>query len=194
MYVNMESLVNAIVSRVRTKCREVGINQGAIGISIVPQSEEARKWAFVSTNDVSLDTIVPVIEGKDTLIEFDGKIVGDTTGIVGMKIAAAKRVMKEHRKNGTEPTCRKECTSGALPEEFASLDGLVNWRGGVTIPLLRHDVSQKPVVNVEVMTIYVAVSGGTEDQDEEAAWEALNVVYTATAMEDYYFVPSYCTK
>jgi hypothetical protein len=193
MFINMHTLVNAIIVDVRSKCQKLGIEQGAIGISIVPESEEARNWAGIVRRDMSVDFMIPVIEDGNFTLEFDGQIVGNAAGVVGMKLASVKQVMDNNRRLETELTSSKQCTSGALPETCANQHGLTNWRGGIAVPLFKRDFSEPSIPGKRVMTVYVAVSGGEEEQDEEAAWGALGTVMRATALESIYYVPSYCT-
>ena len=105
-----------------------------------------------------------------------------------MKIASARQLLRYNRENLITETSREELTSGAIPEELVGI-GMTKWKGCVAIPVgCLYGAALCPHRGALVMNIYVAVSGGKQDQDEQAAWAALEVIKDFIDREDGYML------
>ena len=182
MNIKMAKFVGEIIQTVRLACGVQGINQGAIGVCIAPALESENEWANLPDGATDVLFTAPVNPFSDTTLCFEPEgYVGDAAGVVAMKITAAKDLVAHYAKKGIVPP-RELCTSGALLDELMG-NGVVNWKGAVTIPICVFEgqagypvVSGCNIKTALAMNIYVAVSGGTEDQDENAAWSALKTI------------------
>lgn len=170
MDISVKGFARKMLAAVKAKANDIGIQQGAAAICFAPSTTMASDWLGCLGNV----TIVEPLYGCDDTIYRDenGKEVGDCAGVIAMKIAAAKRVKQLAEEDHGHPTKREELTSGSLPEELVG-NGRINWKGAVAFPVGYLTGGYCRNAGVEAMTIYVAVSGGTQDQDEAAAWAAL---------------------
>ncbi len=165
-----------IITVVRDACEKIGITQGAIGVAIEPKRSYYETMFSVPTlasYDISIASVNR--ESGDTLCYEDGKIVGDCAGVVCMKIAATRQMLKYKEQHLIPIVCKKELTSGDVPAELDGI-GLTHWKGCVAIPIGCLTGGGCAFRGEGAMTIYVAVSGGKQEQDEEAAWTALKVI------------------
>ena len=182
MNITIKSFARRILEAVRSSCEEKGIRQGAIGICVSPVRLEETMWCNIPVGVSEVQFISSVIPFSDTALYFEKEgYVGDAAGIVAMKIAAAKRIMVEYADNDMVPP-RKNCASGSVPEHLLG-DGIVDWKGAIVVPIDRVDTSCCNITyscshphDVRALNVYVAVSGGTEEDDEAAAWAALGVI------------------
>ena len=172
MYISVNGFARKVLAAVKIKASNIGIRQGAAAICFSPSSNVARSWLGLP-GDVTITEPLYGFEG--TIARKDGEEVGDAAGVVAMKITAAKRVKSLATTDHGHPKERSELTSGALPEELVG-KGRINWKGAVAFPIGYQTGGYCPNAGSEAMTIYVAVSGGTQDEDERAAWAALKAI------------------
>ncbi len=173
----LRQLTSDILEAVRKEAENQGITQGAIAICFESLTPSIHEWLDLPEGAFSSTYTFPVVNGaEDTYLREDEKEVADCAGVVAMKIAAAKRSELKARTNSYAAPTRKECTSGGLDKTFVC-DGRINWKGCVLYPLGVLAGCGGPCGNMgyQALNIYVAVSGGTEDQDEAAAWAALPI-------------------
>ena len=173
MYISVTGFASKVISAVKQEAFRIGIDQGAVAICFSPKVGVAQRWLNTSSDVTFTEPIA--WGGDDTIYREDDKEVGDCAGVVAMKIAAAKRNKMLVEKDHFYPTKREELTSGALPEEYVG-NGRINWKGAIAFPIGFLTGCPCSQSGAEAMIIYVAVSGGTQDQDEQAAWAALPVI------------------
>lgn len=173
MYISVKGFAQKVLSAVKQEAARIGIDQGAVAICFSPKAGVASNWLGLP-GDVTI-TEPLAWGGNDTIYRKGDKEVGDCAGVVAMKIAAAKRTKMLADKNHFAPNEREELTSGALPEEYVG-NGRINWKGAIAFPIGFLTGCPCFSSGAEAMIIYVAVSGGTQDQDEQAAWAALPVI------------------
>ncbi len=160
-----------ITSSVRTKCAGIGINQGAIAIGFAPAVDFMAEWAGVAKDAVGL-TAFPVVPGKDTLYhDTDGSTPADCAAVAAAKIFTAKAA-SEYYDCQAIALERYMYTSGGLPQNEL-IDGRTKWKGGIAFAIGYFVGGGCGHMGAHGISILVAVSGGTEEQDEEAAWAAL---------------------
>jgi len=170
MYVEKWEIASRIKDAVREACADQGITQGAIGITFAYPSPYRKLEGYVYPVDEDGDTA-----GRDT----DGRELGDCAGVVASKTAAVLKSIEYYTAEKKYPG-RDKYTSGALPEEFVGI-GRTNWKGGIGIPI-GHRIGGGGCGGgcgrrgTHDFTIVVAVSGGKQEQDEAAAWAALDVL------------------
>ncbi len=172
MYISLNGFARKVLSAVKIEASNIGIRQGAAAICFSPSSEVARSWLGLP-GDVTITE--PLYGCEDTIAHKDGEEVGDAAGVVAMKITAAKRVKSLAEADHGHTDKRLELTSGALPENLVG-KGRINWKGCVAYPIGNLTGGYCPNAGTEAMVIYVAVSGGTQDEDERAAWAALKAI------------------
>ena len=168
-----KELVDLIINKVRNACQEQSIESGAIGVCFVPEPGLIDEWMDAPRHSTGELYIAPVTEGGSTR----PKKTSDCAGIVAMKIAGLKLLMEHYDEEGIIPA-RDQCTSGSLPNEMTG-NGISNWKGAIAIQLgVRTGIGCHYRGN-KALTVYVGVSGGTQLQDEAAAWTALDVLKEA---------------
>lgn len=174
MYLSTTGFAKKVLSAVKLEASRIGIKQGAVAICFSPQASVASNW-LGTTSDITFTE--PLAWGHTNTIycKDDGKEAGDCAGVVAMKIAAAKRAKMLAEAEHHNASSRKELTSGALPEEYVG-NGRINWKGAIAFPIGYHTGGPCYNMGSEAMIVYVAVSGGTQDEDERAAWAALPVI------------------
>ena len=168
MNINILAFEEQIVAAVRAAATKGGVPRGAIGV----------KWVFPDGDAMRENMVImPLVPGGSTLYyDADGNLVGDCAEYARMKIRAADKAAEYwgSQSNGVRVEADKY-TSRAMPEQFND-DMRINWGGGVRIDigiLVGGECGMRGELWGKVI---VAVSGGTEDQDEEAAWAALPIV------------------
>lgn len=175
MNISKESLAAAIVDAVRQGCREQGIKQGAIAVCFEPSIGAAHSWLKIPHSFDSVTITAAVNPDYGTIYtDENGKEAGDCAGVVAMKICAAKRAIMHYRKKHFFAE-KEESTSGAMPEQYVG-NGRINWKGCVAISVGYNTGGWCCNAGTEAMIIYVAVSGGKQDQDEAAAWYCLDTL------------------
>lgn len=180
MYISVIGFAEKVITSVKFQATKIGITQGAVAICFSPCSGVARNWLGT---DADITITEPVSwGGRDTIYRKDDKEVGDCAGVVAMKIAAAKRAKALAEADHFHVRDRKELTSGALPEEYVG-NGRINWKGAIAFPIGYNTGGPCVYAGAEAMTVYVAVSGGTQDEDEKAAWAALSAIREIIAFE-----------
>ena len=173
--VKRNDFVDAIVEQVRCTCRDLGITQGAIGvgISLENRSRGWYEWAESPESAGVELTIAPIAAHGDTFCYGeDGKITEDGAGTVAAKIAGLRRLLISYDEKGIVPFSVDHYTSGAMPERMV-IPGTSNERGAVAAPIGQLVGGFCGYQGVSAMTVYIGVSGGTEEQNEAAAWSAL---------------------
>lgn len=167
MNITFAELTNKAVEAVRTKCGELGITQGAIGVCIEPKAGFTCEWADLPLTASTALYVAPVDINGDTICRKpDGTEIGDAAGVVMMKVCAAKRAMQYASE--TFEVDGDLLTSGALPEELVG-NGRINWDGCIAIPVGYCIGGPCGNMGATCMNLYVAVSGGTQETDKEAA-------------------------
>ena len=155
----MDSIVERILVAVRKKAAEFGLTEGAVAICC---SDDV---SFTKLKQTSCFGLLP---GEDCMrvfpIKQDGSFAvrnehfeeeADCFGVVAMKVAAAREA---YDRDFHSPLTSRESSS------ISNITGRQNWGGCVNYPLK---------INGRLCGfIFVAVSGGTERQDELCAWEA----------------------
>lgn len=180
MDITVRKLTADILDAVRKEAENQNISQGAIAICYEPLISGLNDWLGILDGAYSSTHTFPVVPGKDTYFREDYTEVADCAGVVAMKIAAAKRSEIEAKTQSFEVPTRAQCTSGALDKSLVC-DGRINWKGCVLYPLgVLTNGGPCGHAGHEAVNIYVAVSGGTEEQDEAAAWAALPVLQKLT--------------
>ena len=163
MNISKKEFAEKIVTAVRKECENQKITQGAIAVS------------FAGIDNISESFTFPVVVGSSTVCyDKDGRELGDAAGVAAMKIASAIKAIEYHTSIKPYPG-RSKYTSGALPEEFVG-QGRTNWKGGIGVPIGILIGGHCGCMGTELFKICVAVSGGSQDQDEVAAWAALDVI------------------
>ncbi len=173
--ITKSNFIDAIIKQVRSKCRNLGFSQGAIGVGICPENRfrEWYKWAELPESaDVEL-TIAPITAGGDTFCYGeDGKITEDGAGTVVAKIAGLRRLLISYDEEGYVPFSIDQLTSGALLEGMV-IPGISNEKGAVAIPIGQFIGGFCGHQGARALTVYIGVSGSTGEQNEAAAWSAL---------------------
>jgi hypothetical protein len=131
----------------------------------------ARNWLGLP-GDITITE--PLYGVQNTIYTRDDKEAGDCAGVVAMKIAAAKKA-KALGDEAHGSASRDEMRSGALPEEYNG-NGRINWKGAIGISIGYLVFGPCGNLGAEAMMVYVAVSGGTQDEDELAASAAIPVI------------------
>lgn len=170
--------VNNVFKAVNNACREIGITEGAIGVCIEPKIHPIAEWVGTPMYAATVTYMSPIDMDTENTLCFgeDGKVVSDTSGVINMKIASARQVLRYYEKEDIEVTSRSLLTSGSIPDELVGI-GMTKWKGCVAFPI--DIIVNGPVVNLRAATalnIFVAVSGGKQEQDEQAAWAALGPI------------------
>ena len=167
-YAEMENIINGIVAAVSAKAAELNLKDGALAIcynSTMAFSEGCSPVAFdgMKYGEDRMRIYRLSKDGSHIIRDEDGKETYQTFGIVGMKIAAAAKVF--HKTNG-------RCILSSEADENDNIPGRINWGGCVLYPICyNHNHTQDFCAK-----IYVAVSGGTSEEDEECAWAALEPI------------------
>lgn len=183
MIITVGKLTNMLLETVRGACERIGISQGAILIAFEAKMEIARKWLDLHESG-TLTFTFPVVKGADTIYRKEDGEAGDCAGVAEMKVAGAQRAITYARDELRMPyPGPMESRSGALPEKLKG-KGRSNWKGCVAIPIGYLVGGPCGNMGQEALVIYIAVSGGTEDEDEVAAWSALETISEIIAEED----------
>ncbi len=173
MNISVKGFAKEVLFAVKQEAAHIGIEQGAVAICFSPQADVASNWLGLP-GDVTITESL-VWGDDDTIYRKDEKEAGDCAGVVAMKIAAAKRNKMLAEDNHYHPSKRVELTSGTLPEEYVG-NGRINWKGAIAFPIGFYTGGCCGRAGSEALVVYVAVSGGTQDEDEQAAWAALPVI------------------
>ncbi len=166
-YSEMERVVKDVLAAVRAKAAELGLKNGAIGICYNNARGYAGDGTVITFEDLEPGEdrlrIFQLSEGGSHILrdENNNEIV-QCFGIINQKIAAAAKVYKDS--DG-------ECILSSEAKEEDDIPGRKSWGGCVLYPIhINHRLCGK---------IYVAVSGGEEDEDEACAWAALQPMRAA---------------
>ena len=190
MNISVSDFAGRVLCAVREEAKNQGIALGAIAICFAPTANLTREWLNMPEDafgETSVTYTFPIVDGDSTIYtDADGNEKGDCAGVVAMKIAAAKRAIMYHNDDHYLAT-RQEHTSGACPEQYNG-NGRINWKGCIAVPIGYLTGGWCGRQGSDVMTVYVCVSGGTQVQDEAAAWAALPVIRDIINKEDGYMV------
>ena len=191
MNITISVFVRKVFEAIRAGCDDEGITQGAIGVCITPKLKEEANWARIPSGISDALFISPIsLSGETTLYSEKEGFAGDAFGVVAMKISATKIIMARYDKE-EDVTRRKMCTSGSLPDDMLG-NGIVNWKGAIAVPIDVVKEGSRSLCygcrfyNKRAMNVYVAVSGGTEEQDERSAWRAVDAINEIIEAEDVY--------
>ena len=163
-FYEMEHVVENIVKAVRAKAAEFGLKNGAIAICYNNTPAYSKKVGPISFEELEPgEDRIRVFQlspgGSHIVRDESGNDAYQCFGIVANKIAAAA---KAYRKSGGA------CLLSSEAEEGDNIPGRINWGGCVLYPIyLNHN---------HCANIYVSVSGGTDEEDEECAWAALGPI------------------
>lgn len=186
----VEEVITKIIDAVHDACETIGIKDGAIRVCIEPKSPDTAEWVHLPAFASMVDYVAPINRHtEDTLCCDDaGKVVGDAAGVTAMKIASVRQIMRSYREEDYVAQNREELTSGYIIKELVG-HGMTQWKGGIAIPVgVLYGSGTCPHRGMLAMYIYVAVSGGKQDQDEQAAWAALEPVKEFIDKEDGYML------
>ncbi len=189
---NRTLMTESIIEIVRDACMELGITHGAIGVGVAMtvRNEAMSRW-FESPENVNLELSITSITGDGNTLCYgeDGKVTGDGAGIVMGMIAGLQRwitiCVKEHRQPITSDDIY---TSAAMPDDKV-MPGDSNRKGAVAINVGLLGCTGRPWRGRRTFTIYVAVAGGTGEENEEAARSALDYIRNeATTYKDGFLI------
>lgn len=186
----VEEVVTKIINAVHDACGKIGITDGAIRVCIEPKTPETAEWAHLPAFASMVDYVAPINRDTESTLCCDdaGKVVGDAAGVTAMKIASVRQVMRSYDEEDYAAENRGELSSGYIIKELVGY-GMTQWKGGIAIPVgVQYGCGICPHRGMLAMYIYVAVSGGKQDQDEQAAWAALEPVKEFIDKEDGYML------
>ena len=167
-YAEMEFIIKDIVTAVRAKAAELGLKDGALAIcynNTPDHSEGCSPVAFdgLKRGEDRMRIFHLSENGSHIVRDEDGKECYQCFGIVAMKIAAAAKVFF---------STNRQCILSSEADEVQNIPGRVNWGGCVLYPIYYgHNHIEDFCAK-----IYVAVSGGTDEEDEACAWAALEPI------------------
>ena len=190
MNITPSDFAGRVLCAVREEAKNQGITQGAMAICFAPTANLTREWLNTpegTFGEASVTYTYPIVDGGSTIYaDADGNEKGDCAGVVAMKITAAKRAIMHHDASH-HLASRQEHTSGACPDQYNG-NGRINWKGCIAVPIGYLTGGWCGRQGSDVMMIYICVSGGTQIQDEAAAWAALPVIRDIINKEDGYMV------
>ena len=187
-------MVAKIIEYVRGACQELDIERGAIGVGVIPlkRSKALRDW-MQSAGDTAIEcSIAPITPNDDTFCYneiYENSIDGEGAGDVIMMILGLRRLLRCYSNKQATIVEREGYTSRALPDS-AVIRGISNMRGAVAIEVLGHVGTPHACYHEHVVTFCIAVSGGTEKQNEAAAWRSLDYIKSEIKHDQVLFLPS----
>ena len=174
MLISRTQMTESTIEAVRAACRDLGIAHGAIGVGVelAVRNEAMLKW-FESPKNAGLElSVASITDDGDTLCYGeDGNVTGNGTGIVMGMISGLQRWVAN--REGKMP--REMYTSAAMPDDSV-MPGDSNRKGAVAINVGMLDGVLCAMHGRKAFTVYVAVVGGTDEKNEEAAWSALGYI------------------
>ena len=176
--IKRNQMVGTIIDIVRNACYEQGISHGAIGVGVAlaKKNRVTFDWSEAPESAALELTIAPITSGDDTLCyDENGKITEDGAGTVAMKIAGLRRLLTYYDEEQVVVIKRFQYTSAAMPDQMV-IPGLSKQMGAIAIEIGMLVGGFCAYYGECALTFYVAVSGGTEEQNEAAAWSALKYV------------------
>ena len=186
----VKEVVTEIINAVHDACEKLGITDGAIRVCIEPKTPETAEWVDIPPFASMAEYVAPINRHTEGTLcyDADGKFVGDTAGVTAMKIASVRQVLRCYQEEDYVAQNREELTSGCIIKELVGI-GMTQWKGGIAIPVgVLYGSGTCPHRGMLAMYIFVAVSGGKQDQDEQAAWAALEPVMEFIDKEDGYML------
>ena len=186
-------MVTKIIEHVRKGCLDLDIEHGAIGVGVIPlkRSRAVLDWMQAPDGVVLETSVVPITPNDDTFCYnvFYDSIDGEGAGDVEMMITGLRRLLLCYKQKQATVVEREGYTSGALPDS-AVIRGTSNMGGAVAIEVLGHVGAPHACYHEHVVTFCIAVSGGTEKQNEAAAWRALDCIKSEIEHDQVLFLPS----
>lgn len=174
MYIELiNELTKEIIEGARRYAEKVGITQGAVVVSFEILSDEVGEEIPLGPYRSEVVFSEPLIKGgKDTFYRIEGKPEGDCATVAKQKISSAKRAFLYYSKGEPFfPEYPQKFMSGSLSPEFLG-NGRTPWKGGVYIPVGYPGRCGCALVWAgDVMGLGVAISGGTQVQDEDGIKE-----------------------
>ena len=178
MLISRTQMTGSIIEIVRAACVELGIAHGAIGVGVAlaVRNRVMFEW-FESPENANLELSIASITGDgDTLCYGeDGKATGNGAGIVMETIAGLQRWVTICEREYRLPITRDIYTSAAMPDNKV-MPGDSNRKGAVAINVGMLDGIGCARHGCKAFTVYVAVAGGTDEENEKAAWSALGYI------------------
>ena len=178
MLISRTQMTGSIIEIVRAACVELGIAHGAIGVGVAlaVRNRAMFEW-FESPENANLELSIASITGDgDTLCYGeDGKVTENGAGIVMEMIAGLQRWVTVCEREYRLPITRNIYTSAAMPDDKV-MPGDSNRKGAVAINVGMHDGIGCTMHGRKASTVYVAVAGGTDEENEKAAWSALDYI------------------
>ena len=174
---NRIQMVGIIIDIVRGECYEQGLIHGAIGIgvSLEKRNRAIFNWAEMPESAVFESTIAPITPNDSTLCyDENGEVTENGADTVGIKIAGLQQLLIFYDEEQIGVTERSQYTSAAIPDWMA-ISGLSKKRGAIAIAI-NALVDTNTFYGERAITFYIAVSGGTEEQNEAAALSALDYI------------------
>ena len=174
---NRIQMVGNIIDIVRRECYEQGLIHGAIGIgvSLEKRNRAIFNWAEMPESAVFESTIAPITPNDSTLCyDENGEVTENGADTVGIKIAGLQQLLIFYDEEQIGVTERSQYTSAAIPDWMA-ISGLSKKRGAIAIAI-NALVDTNTFYGERAITFYIAVSGGTEEQNEAAALSALDYI------------------
>ena len=178
MHVSRTQMAESTIETVRAACRELGITHGAIGVGVelAVRNEAMLKW-FESPKNAGLELSVTSITGDgDTLCYGeDGNVTENGAGIVMEMISGLQYWVAISEREYRRLMSREMYTSSAMPDDKV-VPGGSNRKGAVAINVGMLDGAGCANHGCKAFTVYVAVAGGTDEENEKAAWSALGYI------------------
>lgn len=178
MLISRTQMIESTIETVRAACRDQGITHGAIGVGVelAVRNEAMLKW-FESPKNAGLElSVTPITGDGDTLCYGeDGNVTGSGTGIVMGMISGLQRWVASSEREYRRSMSREKYTSAAIPDDSV-IPGDSNRKGAIAINVGMLDGVGCAMHGRKAFTVYVAVVGGTDEKNEEAAWSALGYI------------------
>ena len=174
---NRIQMVGTIIDIVRRGCYEQGLIHGAIGIgvSLEKRNRAIFNWAEMPESAVFESTIAPITPDDSTRCYGEnGEVTEDGAETVGLKIAGLRQLLIFCDEEQIGVTERSRYTSAAIPD-WMVISGLSKKKGAIAIAI-NALVDTNTFYGERAITFYIAVSGGTEEQNKAAALSAFNYI------------------
>ena len=175
MLITRTQMTGSIIEIVRAACRGLGITHGAIGVGIAPavRNRAMFEWSE-SPENANLELSIASITGDGNTLCYDkdGKVTENGAGIVMEMIAGLRRWVTICERKYCPLMSRDMYTSAAIPDDKV-MPGDSNRKGAVAINVGMLDGIGCTMHGRKAFTVYVAVAGGTDEENEKAAWSAL---------------------
>jgi hypothetical protein len=179
-------IVMAVRERAKQVPRFADKKEGCIRITAYPECEEAHEWlgcnGIFNPDDIQdVERTYPILPGGTRVARFendDGTVdIVDTYAITAMKIAQLSYVQD-----------RGELLSGGKIDGLELENGFACWKGAICceITLWKNINGQK--VETSYCSIYVAVSGASEEEDLRTAMAAPKLIEDCFSYSNLDFV------